>query len=116
MKIATWNVERLKHHKSLHEIKSLCEQTHADILVLTETDERLRPNFKYSFHTPTPQAVYRKGYSSPVIYLPTENRVSIFTNYECLGQHPTFDPYTALCIEVKTEKGRLLVYGTIIGI
>ena len=40
MKIATWNVERLKHKRSLNEIISVCEQIQADILVLTETDER----------------------------------------------------------------------------
>jgi len=44
MRIATWNVERLKHKSSLEEMRRLCEDSQADILVLTETDARLHPN------------------------------------------------------------------------
>ena len=47
MKIATWNVERLKHKASLERLRAECEEIGAGILVLTETDQRLRPNFKY---------------------------------------------------------------------
>ena len=43
MKIATWNVERLRHKKQLDQIQGLCDGIHADILVLTETDKRLHP-------------------------------------------------------------------------
>jgi len=110
MKIATWNVERLKHRQALDEILRACEHVQADILVLTETDERLTPNYKYCFRTPTP------GNLQPQQYRPTENRVSIFTNYPCVRQHNTYDKYTALCVELMTERGNLLVYGTIIGI
>ena len=39
MKIATWNVERLRHKKQLDQIQGLCDGIHADILVLTETDK-----------------------------------------------------------------------------
>ncbi len=38
MKIATWNVERLKHKKSLDKIIEACEKTKADIIILTEYD------------------------------------------------------------------------------
>ena len=110
MKIATWNVERLKHHHKLDEILKACEQVRADILVLTETDMRICPNYPYCFHTPLLVKI-RPGY-----YKPTENRVSIFTKYECIGRYAAYDHYTALCIELKTECGNLLVYGTIIGI
>ena len=110
MKIATWNVERLKHRQALDEILRACEHVQADILVLTETDERLNPNYNYCFRTPTP------GNLQPQQYRPTENRVSIFTNYPCVRQHNTYDKYTALCVELMTERGNLLVYGTIIGI
>ncbi|PNH18632.1 hypothetical protein B6K86_08490 [Lachnospiraceae bacterium] len=43
MKIATWNIERLKHKKALAEIMSSIDEIKADILVLTETDQRLHP-------------------------------------------------------------------------
>ena len=78
--------------------------------MLTETDHRVRLDYPYSFHTPPLTDL------QPVFYNPTENRVSIYTNYPCIRQHKTCDEYTALCVELETPKGRLLVYGTIIGI
>lgn len=116
MKIATWNVERLKHKKSLDEIIVICEQVHADILILTEADEQIQLNYKYCFQTPTPPDMILPPYDVPLHYEPTEYRVAIYTNYPCVRQHSTFDQYTALCVELETEKGNLLVYGTIIGV
>lgn len=110
MKIATWNIERLKHKKSHDEILLTCEQTQADILVLTETDNSVQPDYRYCFQTPNLAEI------QPTYYSTTENRVSIYTNYKCVQQYTTYDKYTALCVELETEKGRLLVYGTIIGI
>lgn len=110
MKIATWNIERLKHKKSLDEILSECERVRADILVLTETDGRVRPNYRFYFQTP------RLTDIAPAYYGATENRVSVFTNYRCVRQYAAYDKYSALCVELETERGNLTVYGTIIGI
>lgn len=41
MKIATWNIGRLKHFSKLFEIQSEIQKVNADILVLTETDQRI---------------------------------------------------------------------------
>lgn len=98
LRIATWNIERLKHKKSLEQILLACEQIQADILVLTETDHRVCPDYQYSFHTPPLAEI------QPVFYSPTENRVSIYTNYPCVRQHKTCDVYTALCVELETKK------------
>ena len=124
MKIATWNVERPKHRKSLDKILSAIEDQQADVLVLTETDERIKPNYCYDFHTPklhdAPSDYRMPGrygdYHLADVYAVTENRVSIYTKYPCVKQYETYDKYTALCVELKTEAGNLLVYGTIIGI
>ena len=110
MKIATWNVERLKHKASLEEMRHLCEDSQADILVLTETDARLHPNYRCAYHTPL---LYEQ---QPDYYKPTENRVSIFSNYPCIASYTTYDARTALCVELETERGPLIVYGTIVGI
>lgn len=110
VKIATWNVERLKHRKEIDEIVSCCNGSNADILVLTETDKRIQPNYKYCFHS---SAVTNEF---PVKYGDTENRVSIFTNFPCVRHHKTYDSHTAICVELQTDIGNLLVYGTIIGI
>lgn len=124
MKIATWNVERLKHRNSLDKILSAIENTQADILVLTETDERIKCNYRYGFHTPklhnAPSDYHMPGrykeYAAASVYAATENRVSIYTNYPCVKQYDTYDKYTALCVELDTDIGSLLVYGTIIGV
>ena len=57
MKIATWNVERLKHRKSLSEIITVCERSQADILILTENDEAIKPEYRNCRHTPTPPPI-----------------------------------------------------------
>ena len=116
MKIATWNVERLKHKRSLDEIISKCNDVNADILVLTEYDEDIKLNYPYHDCTPTPEPLYFEGYDKPAIYKPSEHRVSIYTKYKIIDKHETFNKYTALCLELKTEKGNILVYGTIMGI
>ncbi|MEF9984028.1 MAG: hypothetical protein RR710_05750 [Oscillospiraceae bacterium] len=109
IKIATWNVERLCHKNKLPLIMEICIRKNADIFVLTETDEQLRLDYRSCFKTPVP-------ISSSINYRSSESRVSIFTNYEVIKQYHTFDKYTAICIEVATEFGNLLVYGVIMGI
>ena len=110
MKIATWNVERLRHKKLLDDVLHSIDEINADILVLTETDQRLQPKYQFCYETP------RMAICKPDIYAVTENRVSICTNYPCIHQYSTYDENTALCVELKTEKGNLIVYGTIIGV
>lgn len=110
MKIATWNIERLKHKRELTDIIRSCEEIQADILVFTETDLQAQPDFTCCYQTPKLSEI------QPDYYNPTENRVSIFTRYKSVSQLQTYDKYTALCVELETERGNLLVYGTIIGI
>ena len=110
MRIATWNVERIKRKAHLDMLSAECERIGADILVLTETDKRLCPDFKYRHETPLMAAI------QPSLYTPTENRVSVYTNYPCVRQHKTYDEASSLCVELETERGSLLVYGTIVGI
>jgi exonuclease III len=109
LRIATWNIERLRHKSELPSIITNCEQASADILVLTETDSRLNLKYKSRFSTPPPQQ------PAPIYYQATETCVAIYTNYELVRQYPTFDEHTAICVELKTEVGNLLVYGTIVG-
>jgi exonuclease III len=111
MKIATWNVERLKLKTKLETIISVIENLNADILVLTETDTAITPTgFKNIISTAKLIEIDSENYAE------TEQRVSIFTNYEIVNSFETFDKYTAVCAELKTELGNLKVYGTIIGI
>lgn len=112
MKIATWNIERMAHRPT--KIQLACEQVRADILVLTESDGRVCLKYRHHLHTPTPPDIEGTRFGT-IRYAPTEHRVSVFTNYPIIRQHTTADEYTSLCVELETERGNLLVYGTIIG-
>jgi endonuclease/exonuclease/phosphatase family metal-dependent hydrolase len=109
MKIATWNVERLKHRRKLPQIIDACKRTEADIFVLTETDSALDLGYKSCAWTPAPS-----GESVP--YRSTESRVALCANYEIMNRHETFNGQKAVCVELMTERGALLVYGVVIGI
>jgi endonuclease/exonuclease/phosphatase family metal-dependent hydrolase len=110
LKIATWNMERLRHKNELSAIIANCEQADADILALTETDSRLHLKYKSCFSALPPENATINYYAK------TETRVSIYTNYDFVKQYATFDEHTAICVELKTDIGNLLVYGTVIGI
>lgn len=109
MKIATWNVERLKHRRELPQITDACKRIAADIFVLTETDSTLDLGYKSCLKSLVPA-------DSLVKYRDTESRVSLCTNYGFVRQHETFNGQTAICAELSTERGNLLVYGVVIGI
>ena len=109
MRVATWNIERLRHKNELDNIVANCEQVAAEILVLTETDSQVELGYNFCFSTAPPE-------NEIVRYKATETRVSIYTNYELVKRYATFDEHTAACVELKTDLGNLIVYGTVIGI
>jgi endonuclease/exonuclease/phosphatase family metal-dependent hydrolase len=110
LKIATWNIQRLQHRRELAEMKKLCSQVSADIFVLTESDIGFSLDYKSCLRTSPPTDTER------CIYKSTERRVEIYSNYEIVSQYETFDEQTAICAELLTERGSLLVYGVIIGV
>ena len=111
MRIATWNIERLKHKSDIMLINSTLAGLKADILVLTETDNQVdSTNYQFCIETPKLTEI------RPDYYNETENRVTLYTNYEIIRQYETYDKYTSLCVELETEPGPIIVYGTIIGI
>lgn len=110
MKIATWNVERLKKKKHLKEILLEIGKIDADILVLTETDSRISPeNYPFKIET-KPLILIDKMANS------TENRVSIFSKFPIMEIFETYDDFTSCCAELKTPFGNLYIYGTIVGV
>ena len=109
LKIATWNVERLKSKNKVSEIIENSKSIAADIFVFTETDFTVK--FGYEFHAET---LYPAN--TLAVYEETERRVAIQTNYEIIQQYDTFNNETAVCVELKTDNGILLVYGVVIGI
>jgi len=110
MRIATWNVERLKHRAKAEQMCKTIEAAGAGILVLTETDREFVPDYPYAYHTPMLQEI------RPEYYRATENRVSVYSKYPVVKAYTTCDRYTSACVELSTDGGNLLVYGTIMGI
>lgn len=111
MTIATWNLERLKHNREVVEIISILENLNADILVLTEYDEKVDlKHYPFQIATKNLALLHSENYKQ------TEKRVKIYSKYEIVNQFKTYDEYTSCCGEIKTERGNLIVYGTIIGI
>lgn len=110
MKIATWNLERLKKGKNglilekLHDID-------AEICVLTETSSAIQLENYVCIATELLPADF-----DGVKYKAGENRVSIWTKYKASTRHETFDKYTTVCTDLDTPFGLLTVYGTIIGV
>ena len=110
MKILTWNVERFKRHKI--KIKAVIESFNADIIVLTETSSEIDLNNNYNCVATTKLLLNHDG----IYYEETENRTTIWTKYEVINQTKTFDNYTNVCSQVKTEFGNINIYATIIGV
>lgn len=109
MKIATWNIER-PNKSTLHNqaIIDCLERIDADILVLTESNEIIKPAGNYEcFHSS------RLGVS---YYKEGERRVSIYSKYGSIRQLETFRNNTSICVQFDTPYGDLAVYGTVIGI
>lgn len=116
MKLATWNLERPRRPKTSSEknaaIAKKLKEVDADVLVLTETNECIDLSFGYvGFPSeglkPCKECEYTTG----------ENRTTIWVKSTYAAtKKDTSDPSTSVCVSVETDRGALLVYGTVIGI
>ena len=111
MKILTWNVERLKKFKNQN-LRTIINFYDADILVLTETSSKL--DFSKNYKCISTEKLVQ-NYDG-IDYKEEENRTTIWTKYEIVKQNKTFDNFTSICSEIKTEFGVLNIYATIIGV
>ena len=108
MKIATWNIERLKPRKRLPLILEEIAKASPDILVLTEANSDV--NLPYFTSKVMSAPLYGTEYRE------TEHRTIIYSKYKLIGNLSTYDDKTAICPVFETPLGPLAVYGTIIGI
>ena len=110
MKIATWNIERLKKKQNLAGVVQQIEKISADILILTEFNTLVKlPSYSFVLET---QALP----TMPYHYEVTERRVAIFSKFPIIQVFETYDNETSCCAELNTPLGSLIVYGTIAGI
>ena len=102
----------LEHRKLQHKtdsvlINSTLPGLEADVLVLTESNNRVAPaNYKFWIQTPKFSEI------QPNYYLESENRKTSCTNYEIIRQYERYNKYISLCVDIKT-KDRLQVPVTI---
>lgn len=106
MRIATWNLERPKLQglaRNSHIVEKIRE-VNADIWILTETNAAVSPGDAYFSAATLPEPKYHSL---------GESYTAIWTTWRMLRMIPTFDDM-AICVELETPVGRMLVYGTII--
>lgn len=109
IRIATWNVERptvngWKSPKRNPIINQQLHEINADIWILTETHRVITPGDEYESLSTDKAKFHREG----------ETRATIWSRLPILTPLNTFDPAVAVCAEIKTPAGRLIVYGSII--
>ncbi len=114
MKIVNWNVGRPSKTKAIEIVKKL-NQIDADILVLTETNEKLISFDNYSSIS-TKYIENDFDGKNTILYKEGEIRTTIWTKYRITNSYQTSDEYTSVCADVETSFGTLMVYGTIIGV
>jgi endonuclease/exonuclease/phosphatase family metal-dependent hydrolase len=109
LRIATWNLDRprtngwQKNPAILQKLRDI----NADIWVLTETNHAIALKN-------THQGIPSQDYPPGSYYRPGENCTTIWSRYPVKQQIPTAEPFTAVCAEIQSPLGNLIVYGTII--
>jgi endonuclease/exonuclease/phosphatase family metal-dependent hydrolase len=106
MRIATWNLERPKPNSWLKNPSRTAKiaEVDADLWVLTETSSAISiPGYEYVSTQPTDVDRY-----------PGENFTTIWSRWPIIKVIHTNDPEVAVCAEIDTPAGPMILYGTII--
>jgi endonuclease/exonuclease/phosphatase family metal-dependent hydrolase len=117
MRIATWNLERPKANgwKRNPLIQDKIREIDADIWILTETNAVIVPESKRDpLAGYVPLASVAGTLHSLGEYSRGENCTTIWSRYGIKRTIETFDRDTAVCAEIDTPLGLILVYGTIL--
>lgn len=107
LRIATWNVQRPESGDDarLPQLAHRLRSMDADIWILTETHQSLSPGLEYrAAFTRQMRGKFHLG----------ECRTAIWSRLPIAKTIATHDPETAVCVEVTTDNGAILVYGTVI--
>lgn len=103
-RIATWNLERpkqngwVKNQRRLDKIREI----NADVWVLTETSKAIDLQSDYV-------SIASSEYDKT-----GENLSTIWSRWKLLQHLPTFDPTFAVCAEIDSPFGAMIIYGTVI--
>jgi len=106
-RIATWNLERptqdgwIKNQRRLDQIRAIA----ADVWVLTETNTVIDLGTDYKCVASRPIASYHKA---------GECLSAIWSKWKVLSNINTFDDQWAVCAEIESPFGVMIVYGTVL--
>lgn len=107
IRVATWNIDRsgVRGLWRAAEQAKLLESIQAHIYVVTETHDTFQLFGNNADHLSAPG-------TSP--YKPADRAVGIWSTLPVVQKIPTSDPRLTACVELASEVGSMLVYGTII--
>ena len=110
MRIATWNVERPRDAYSSRTkgILEKLEAIDADIWILTETHDEVRP--ESGIHKASSPAVEE----APIAHRAGEHKVTVWSRWPLSDKYEVSTVNRATCITVESPIGNLIVYGTVI--
>lgn len=105
-RIATWNLERPKQKGYVKNCQCLnkIQEIDADLWVLTETHSVITLDGYQCLAAPSQPGYHKEG----------ESFVAIWSRWPIVRSVPTFDPNFALCAEIDSPAGSMLVFGTVI--
>jgi hypothetical protein len=105
-RIATWNLERPKQNGGVKNQRRLNKiyEINADVWVLTETNAAIELQDDFTSLTSSPCEWHQSG----------ESLSTIWAKWEVLHPITTFDPHWAVCTEVNSPFGAMIIYGTVI--
>lgn len=109
IRIATWNLDRprTKQAEKMNALKQQMQVIDADIWILTETHQAMSPDENYQGAHTDPIKNYKR-------HTDGERRSSIWSRFPINQNIETHDPETAVCVELQTPKGSVIVYATVI--
>ena len=107
LRVATWNLERPGKTRPdrPRRIVEIIQKINADIWILTETNEIVVPGSDYQGVASTPvDGLHRSG----------ENWTTIWSRFPVIGVIATHAPEIAVCVEIDSPVGPLVVFGTVL--
>lgn len=106
MRIATWNLRCPRETKPDRSaaLQARIREINADVWILTETNQNVSPGDEFASYMST---------SIAGLHSPGESRTTVWSRFHVEQQIDTHDPESAVCIEIDSPIGHLVVYGTV---
>ena len=107
LRVATWNLERPGKTRldRPRRILNVIQKINADIWILTETNEIVVPGDDFTGFASTPvDGLHRSG----------ENWTTIWSRFPVTRVIRTHAPEIAVCVEIESQIGPLIVFGTVL--